>query len=393
MAVRRDGDGRWRYRVVVLLPDGQKKRISGTPFNANTKAATEIAEREAIARELAGVSKPAKKEVPTFEKWFDGRFWDEWVIGKGNGHGEQEQKRSIYRNHLAGHFGRLRLDEIDTARVLAFRAALQALRKPGGRPHSRKTLNNILGVLSKALRYAVDAGVIDRAPRVGIFKVEAPEVLWCELGVYAAVLEAAKAEGAEWYVAACLAGEAGLRVGEVRALDWQRDVDMTGGTITVNKQIRHGVLGPPKGRARRTVPMTSRLREALRSLDTLRRGFVVRNQDGTGKTDGQTQHAIKDIAERAGVELRGWHVLRHSFGTHAAMFGVNPWKLQAWLGHKSITQTQAYVHVAEAHSRPIPPEVAEAGKGEADAERRVLAMLAARGKTVANRTELRANQR
>jgi hypothetical protein len=46
-----------------------------------------------------------------------------------------------------------------------------------------------------------------------------------------------------------------------------------------------------------------------------------------------------------------------TFGTHAALFGVNPWRLQAWLGR----------HVAEQHHRVI------------------LRMLAARGKTVGRR--------
>ena len=46
----------------------------------------------------------------------------------------------------------------------------------------------------------------------------------------------AKVEGDEWYAAACLAGEAGLRVGEVKALRWREDVDMVAKTITVNQQ-------------------------------------------------------------------------------------------------------------------------------------------------------------
>ena len=57
-----------------------------------------------------------------------------------------------------------------------------------------------------------------------------------------------------WYAACCLAGEAGLRVGEIRALDWKRDVDMVAGTITVNKQTRRGEMTSPKGRTRRTCP-------------------------------------------------------------------------------------------------------------------------------------------
>jgi integrase len=59
----------------------------------------------------------------------------------------------------------------------------------------------------------------------------------------------------------------------------------------------------------------------------------------------------------AGLPERGWHNLRHAFGTHAAMFGVNPWKLMLWMGHKRIDETMLYVHFAEAHLRPLPEPV------------------------------------
>jgi site-specific recombinase XerD len=49
----------------------------------------------------------------------------------------------------------------------------------------------------------------------------------------------------------------------------------------------------------------------------------------------------------------GFHRLRHSSGTHTALFGVNPWRLQAWMGHKRIDETMLYVHVAETHRRDI----------------------------------------
>jgi hypothetical protein len=60
--------------------------------------------------------------------------------------------------------------------------------------------------------------------------------------------------------------------------------------------------------------MTDTLISALKALNTIRTGFVIRNLDGTAKT----------------------HILRHGYGTHAAMFGVNPWKVMLWMGHKRI---------------------------------------------------------
>jgi len=67
--------------------------------------------------------------------------------------------------------------------------------------------------------------------------------------------------------------------------------------------------------------------------------------------------------------------MRHTFGTHAALFGVNPWRLQAWLGHKRIDETMLYVHVAEAQPRK---HVQKAARRIADPDARVLAMLGAR---------------
>jgi hypothetical protein len=57
---------------------------------------------------------------------------------------------------------------------------------------------------------------------------------------YRRILEAAKSEGPIWYAATCLAGEAGLRIGEVRAIRWREDVDLVAKTITVNTQLGNG---------------------------------------------------------------------------------------------------------------------------------------------------------
>jgi len=65
------------------------------------------------------------------------------------------------------------------------------------------------------------------------------------------------------------------------------------------------------------------------------------------------------------------------------LFGVNPWRLQAWLEHKRIDETMLYVHVAEAHPRELPEHVQQAACTETDPDRRILSMLGARGKTVA----------
>ncbi len=49
------------------------------------------------------------------------------------------------------------------------------------------------------------------------------------------------------------------------------------------------------------------------------------------------------------------------------------------MGHKRIDETMIYVHVAETHRREVPEPVLEAGNAERDPDRRILAMLSARG--------------
>jgi integrase len=383
-----------------MLPNGLSERIFGTPA-INTKQAALEAERAHIERLL----QPPRKEVPTFAHWFwgttsdteepNGRFWVEWVIGRKNKPGEQMEKKGIYQIHLRRAFGHLKLDEIGVGEIARFRASLiqrdarrgGTAKRGGGKSKKKKLsdkrINNILTVLSKSLRYAADVELIDHAPRVGMFKLERPEFVCWDLAQYKRILDAAMKEGDDWYVAVCLAGEAGLRVGEIRGLRWREDVDLVAGTITVNQQTRRGITGTPKGRTRRTVPMTSTLVAALKRLSVVRSGFVLRDADGAQLSDGVCCKQIRRVCRRAGLPERGWHVLRHSFGTHAAMFGVNPWKLMTWMGHKRIDETMLYVNFAGNHLRQLPREIISAPGTELDPDRRIVAMLGARGTVVA----------
>ncbi len=392
MPVRRDKrTGGWVFQTTVKYADGTRERIFGTPGVPGlyhdlprSKVGAQEAERRAIAEAITGKSiaqaATPTKEVPTFSEWFKGRFWREWVIGRRNKPTEVKSKECIYDCHLMPEFGHLRLDQIGTGEVAAFRALLVE------KELSEKRINNILAVLSKPMKYAVECELIAKSPKVGMYKVERPEIEPWDFAQYARLLAAAKIEGGDWYAAVCLAGEAGLRSGEVKALRWREDVDLIGKTITVNQQTCYAITGTPKGGRRRTIPMTSTLEQALRRLEVVREGFVVRNLDGSAKSDGQANAAILRICRRAGLPMKRWHTLRHAFGTHAALFGVNPWRLQSWMGHKRIDETMIYVHVAENHRREIPESILDAASGESDPDRRVLKMLAARASHVQARS-------
>lgn len=374
MAVYRDSSGsepRWRYRKWVGKPDGTRERISGTPAT-NTKVAAEAAERAHIDRVLNPPAVPVRKEGITFNDWFNGRYWREWIVARKNSSGEKVNKRSIYKYHLEPYFGPMLLETIRAPQINEFKAQLVEKESLT----SDRSRNNILCVLSSALKYAEEAEVLDEAPKIRLFKYEAPQMEWWSFDEYKRLDDAAAEESPAWHVAFALAGEAGLRAGEIRALRWREDVDLDGKVIAVNRQFRRGEEQPPKWGTKRKIPMTAHLHAVLKRLEVVREGLVVFTK-GEAITESEMRWALRRICRRARLPERQWHALRHSFGTHAALCGVNPWRLQAWMGHKAVTTTMHYVHVASNYVQPLPERVSAAAK-DGNPDVRILAMLGAR---------------
>lgn len=50
--------------------------------------------------------------------------------------------------------------------------------------------------------------------------------------------------------------------------------------------------------------MTSTMHDALKRMSVIREGFVVRNLDGSHKTDDQADKAIQRICRKAGLPAR-----------------------------------------------------------------------------------------
>jgi integrase len=362
---------------VVTLPDGTTERISGTPA-INKQWAALRAEEDHVRRLLDEARNPrTRKEAPTLDEWFFGRYWTEWCVGQLNKPGTLAEKRSIFEHHLRESVGHLRLDEIDVGKVQELKASLDSRSNRYKKPLALKTRNNIIAVLAHALNYAEEAGVLDAAPRVRPFKFQRPEIETLDFDEWPRMLEAAAKDGQGMHAACLLAGEAGLRLGEILALRWE-DLDLVAGRLTVCRQLRKGFEGTPKGGRRRVVPLTSAILSTLKSLPQVRRGRVICTPNGEPVAEAALKHGIYRVCRRAGLPERGWHALRHSFATHLAHFGVNPWRLQAWLGHSTINMTMRYVHHVEEHYRSLPEEIAEAGRGVLDPDQRVLVMLAAR---------------
>jgi integrase len=103
-----------------------------------------------------------------------------------------------------------------------------------------------------------------------------------DFDAYERLVEAARKDGLA-YLAVLLGGEAGLRCGEIMALEWS-NVDLQKRQLCVAESEWKGHVTMPKGGRLRYVPLTRRLTEALQGARHLRRKRVLCDTDGTSIT-------------------------------------------------------------------------------------------------------------
>ena len=142
-----------------------------------------------------------------------------------------------------------------------------------------------------------------------------------------------------------VAGEAGLRQGELIALEWG-DVDLVAGTLTVRRSSRRGHLGSPKSGRDRKIPLTLRLLAALKAARHLHSELVFCYPDGKPLTRSAIEAALRYACKVAGLRRIGSHALRHSFCSHLAMRGAALKAIQDLAGHSTLSTTLRYMHLA-----------------------------------------------
>jgi integrase len=247
-------------------------------------------------------SKPQAKEVPTLDA-FAPRFLEGYARANQHKPSGIHAKDLILRVHLLPLIGGKQLDAITNEHVQGVKAHL--------RTKAPKTVNNVLTVLNTLLKQAVEWGVIDRVPcSIKLLKVTRSAISFYDFDEYDRLVTAARTIDHRTYLLVLLSGEAGLRSGEMVALEWT-DVDLIKRWLCVQRSAWQGQVASPKGGRIRYVPMTNRLVAALREGRHLRGPLVLYRDTGEPFTEGAVTWAIVRAARRAGLEGSGPHRLRH----------------------------------------------------------------------------------
>jgi len=127
----------------------------------------------------------------------------------------------------------------------------------------------------------------------------------------------------------------GMRKGEILALCW-KDADLENRKVTVRK---------PKNNEIRVIPINQTLYRELSNLSGQSDGeYVFTNGDDC--PFGDIKKGFSAALKRAGIEDFHFHDLRHTFGSHLVMQGVDLKTVQQVMGHKDIKMTMRYSHLS-----------------------------------------------
>ncbi len=281
------------------------------------------------------------KEVPTLEA-FASRFIEDYAVANRQKPSGIAAKRTILNQHLLPALGGRKLDAITDADVQRLKGQLTHLQP--------KTVSNILSVLKKLLDMGVEWGVISTPPcRVRLVKFAVAECASYDFREFDDLVKAAGAIDGVTLALVLLGGEAGLRCGEMMALEWT-DVNFTARKLCVQRSEWKGEVTTPKGGRLRYVDISERLMTALKAIRNLKSRRVVCTNAGQPLTQQMVRRRVIAAATRAGLAKKGVHILRHTFCSHLAMLGVPAITIQRLAGHQNLLTTQRYMHVSPAAS-------------------------------------------
>lgn len=363
MSVRRDPrTGRWFFRARVTYAAGKRDRVFGTPGVPGpyhdlppTKAGAQEAERRAIATAMTGQAARPTGAAPTIREYVE-----PFMSGYAAAHKPSSRRDKLQRlnAYILPAVGDVRLDELRQQHVDRIVAALLE------RGLARKTINNVTAVLSSLVGYAVTNKLIADPGLTYAIKSQRPEAEAVAPEDVDRLLEAT--EDRRYRIAIMLAADAGLRIGEIRALP-RLEVNELAREIGVAWSYdRAGHLTETKGWERRAVPVSDRLWEEMQADDSPG-ALVFARLDGEPIGYDAVRDVVHEIYDRAGVRAPGqpWHALRHTFGTQLAARGTPINTIRELMGHKDISTTLRYMHTDRAAKRAAIDSLAPAGSHRA----------------------------
>lgn len=360
-SIRQRSKGSWEifYDMGRDAVTGKRRQKSETV--RGTKRDAERRLREVLlSLEKASYVKPNKI---TLGEWL--RQWLRDYVSMNTTDRTQESYRYIVEGHLIPSLGKVMLTDLQPQHIQSYRAEkLREGRADGKGGLSARSVVYQHRILSKALDYAVEMGVVVRNVADVVKPPRVKKVTMNTLSVEEVTrfLEAAKETDYYAFFATLL--WTGLRRGEALALRW-RNLDLVKATLTVVETAyklgdgRYIIKEPKTAQSRRTISLPLSLVELFKGyridqeLLRIQLGislnpddFVFIRPDGSPLNPSAVTLAFRRILRKAGLKDIRIHDLRHTHATLMLKAGVNPKVVSERLGHASVSITlDIYSHV------------------------------------------------
>jgi integrase len=331
----------------------------------------------------AGMPERPKDPTPTFgalvTSWFEAREQDD--------HRSVHTDRSRWKQHLEPLLASRAMDTVDSGLLSNL---IRDLRKPpmgslglDGKPRqalSNATVGHVMHLLSAFYKWAKREKkvVLVNPVRELISEMSAKDKKRIKsthnpettpfLQTKADVLAVFKALPEPINIAFAISALAGLRPGEVTALEWT-DIDFAKSIITVSRQIQNGKVTVPKSGHGRTVDVVPGLLAVLQAhrnnnpkstlvIEPLRyrKGGMRRNRHGVAKYLNRRTitSELETVLTKLGLPTMTFYEAgRHTFASQWVLAGNDIYRLSKLMGHSSVVTTQRYAHL----TRKTPEDV------------------------------------
>lgn len=345
-SIRQRPDGRWEARFTYADDLGNKKR--GSVYGESQKEC-----RQKLTAILTAIDSGLYKKTQryTLEQWLD-----EWLATycKDLKPMTLSGYKSKIESRIKPYLGKSQLTALNNVRLQKYYNLL-ASGDSDHKPLSAKSIQNVHGILHKALDQAVIAGILASNPsdHVKLPKIKKPALMPLMDEDVTRFLDAIKGDPYErLYIVALFSG---LRESELIGLQWD-DVDLENGIITVCRQIQKAYgkneyvfLDETKNGKQRTAAIAPSIVKVLKaqrvqqmewqlaagSLWKNERNLVFTNEIGDHLKHRTVYNRFKRIVSSIGLEHTRFHDLRHSYAVNALQAGDSVKAVQEQLGHYS----------------------------------------------------------
>lgn len=345
----------WEARFTVGYDPGTGKQIQKSITGKTQKEVSQKLKAVTTAIDTGTFVAPCKMTVG---QWLD--IWTEEYLG-GVKPRTVDNYKGVVRSRIKPGLGAVKLDALTPHTIQSY---YNGLSKEGLAP---KSVRNVHGILHKALQQAIANGYIKTNPADSCILPRAvrKELKPMDEDMITAFLKAVQGHQFEHLFTVTLF--TGMREGEALGLLWEC-VDLTKGTITVDKQLQliRGSRGqyqmvPTKNSKGRTISIAPFVVSTLkkvkhRQLENRLRygemwedsGFVFTDDLGHHLSASTVYKSFKAVMVQIGSPETRFHDLRHSYAVASIKSGDDIKTVQENLGHSTASFTlDIYGHVTE----------------------------------------------